>query len=93
MAGLLLLLQLHTLNDERVCEQWTLDRYFQYFCGEEQFQWAGPCEPSELVHFRHRIGEAGAERIPLSELDSENHSLTLAATKNRRRWPAHQRHG
>lgn len=63
MVGLLLLKQLHNLSDERVCEQWSLNPYFQFFCGEAQFQWGPPCEPSELVHFRHRIGEAGAERI------------------------------
>ncbi len=35
----------------------------QYFCGESHFQWRLPCEPSELVHFRNRIGERGAEKI------------------------------
>lgn len=37
--------------------------YFQFFCGETVFQWKFPCDPSDLVHFRHRIGEAGVERI------------------------------
>lgn len=27
------------------------------------FQWQFPCDPSELVHFRKRIGEAGVEKI------------------------------
>ena len=26
-------------------------------------QWGAPCEPSDLVHFRHRIGEAGVQMI------------------------------
>lgn len=37
--------------------------YYQAFCGMEHFQWQFPCNPSELVHFRKRIGEAGVERI------------------------------
>ena len=63
MAGLLLLKQLENLSDERVCEAWARDPYMQYFCGERYFQWKLPCEPSELVHFRNRIGQAGVEKI------------------------------
>lgn len=63
MAGLLLLKQLENLSDERVCEAWTRDAYMQYFCGERYFQWKLPCEPSELVHFRNRIGQEGVEKI------------------------------
>ncbi len=63
MVGLLILKQLENLSDERIVEHWTRDPYYQYFCGESHFQWRLPCEPSELVHFRHRIGESGAEKI------------------------------
>jgi IS5 family transposase len=63
MVGLLILKQLLNLSDERVVEFWTLSGYGQLFCGESQLQWGAPCEASELVHFRHRIGPDGAERI------------------------------
>jgi len=63
MVGLLLLKQLSNLSDERVVEQWRQNPYFQFFCGETQFQWGAPCEASELVHFRHRIGPKGGERV------------------------------
>lgn len=63
MVGLLLLKQLYNLSDERVVEAWSQNPYYQYFCGETQFQWGTPCEASELVHFRHRIGPGGGERI------------------------------
>lgn len=63
MVGLLLLKQLHNLSDERVVEQWTLNPYFQFFCGEREFQWGAPCAASELVHFRDRIGPGGAEKL------------------------------
>jgi IS5 family transposase len=63
MVGLLLLKQLHNLSDERVVEQWTLNPYFQFFCGEREFQWGAPCAASELVHFRDRIGPGGGEKL------------------------------
>ena len=63
MVGLLLLKQLENLSDERVVEAWVQNPYYQAFCGMEHFQWQFPCDPSELVHFRKRIGEAGVEKI------------------------------
>ena len=63
MVGLLLLKQLENLSDERVVEAWLQNPYYQSFCGMKHFQWSFPCNPSELVHFRKRIGESGAEKI------------------------------
>ena len=63
MVGLLLLKQIENLSDERVVEAWTRNPYYQAFCGMELFQWTFPCDPSELVHFRKRLGEAGMEKI------------------------------
>jgi IS5 family transposase len=63
MVGLLILKQLYNLSDERVVPAWVENPYYQYFCGEAEFQWEFPCDPSDLVHFRHRIGKEGVERI------------------------------
>jgi len=63
MVGLLLLKQIENLSDERVVEAWTKNPYYQAFCGMEYFQWEVPCDPTDLVHFRKRIGEAGVEKI------------------------------
>lgn len=63
MTGLLILKQVFNLGDETVVAEWIRDPYFQYFCGEAHFQWTQPCDPSDLVHFRKRIGEKGVERI------------------------------
>ncbi len=63
MVGLLLLKRIYNLGDETVIEQWVQNPYFQYFCGEAEFQWKPPCDPSDMVHFRKRIGEQGAEKI------------------------------
>lgn len=63
MVGLLMLKHLRNVSDESVVEQWSENIYYQYFCGETSFVSGPPCEASELVHFRHRIGEEGVELI------------------------------
>jgi IS5 family transposase len=63
MCGLLILKHLRNLSDESVVEQWSENAYYQYFCGEHEFVPAYPCNASELVHFRNRIGESGIELI------------------------------
>jgi len=63
MVGLLLLKQLENLSDERVVLQWKRNPYYQYFCGMEEFQIGLPCDSTELVKFRQRIGKEGVELI------------------------------
>ena len=63
MVSLLMLKQLSGLGDETVVEQWLQNPYWQYFSGENIFQWRFPIEPSDLVHFRKRIGIKGVEKI------------------------------
>ena len=63
MVGLLMLKHIRNVSDESVVEQWSENNYYQYFCGEVAFICGVPCEASELVHFRHRIGEKGIELI------------------------------
>ena len=63
MAALLMLKHLYNLSDERVVDRWETDPYFQYFAGEATFQWGQPCAASDLVHFRHRLGEKGIEKL------------------------------
>jgi len=63
MVGLLMLKHIRNISDESVVEQWSENIYYQYFCGESSFVPGFPCEASELVHFRNRIGEKGVELI------------------------------
>lgn len=63
MVSLLILKHIRNLSDESVVEQWSENSYYQYFSGLEKFAAAPPCEASELVHFRKRIGEGGLELI------------------------------
>ena len=63
MTGLLMLKHLRNVSDEQVVVQFTENAYYQYFCGLEAFSTSAPCASSELVYFRHRIGEEGVELI------------------------------
>jgi IS5 family transposase len=63
IVGLLILKQLYNLSDEKVTEAWVQNPYYQYFTGEIFFSWQLPFAPSDLVHFRHRIGQQGVQKI------------------------------
>ena len=63
MVGLLILKQLKDLSDEQVVIEWVQNPYFQYFCGESEFKWTIPSDPSDLTHFRNRIGKERIEKI------------------------------
>lgn len=63
MVSLLILKHIRNLSDESVVEQWSENIYYQYFSGEQFFAPKAPCEASELVHFRNRIGSQGIELI------------------------------
>ncbi|MDX2135417.1 MAG: IS5 family transposase [Saprospiraceae bacterium] len=63
MVSLLLLKHMYDLGDETVMVAWVQNPYFQYFSGMNTFQWKAPCDPSDLVHFRKRIGSEGVEKI------------------------------
>ena len=63
MVSLLMLKHIRNISDESVVEQWFENIYYQYFSGEKSYACAEPCEASELVHFRNRIGEDGIELI------------------------------
>lgn len=63
MVGLMLLKRIYNLSDEKVVDRWRENPYWQYFCGEVNFQTDKPIDPTDFVYFRERIGEEGAERL------------------------------
>lgn len=63
MVSLLLLQRLKNVSDEEVVKQWVQNPYWQWFSGMTIFNWAVPCDPTELGKFRKRIGPEGAEQI------------------------------
>ncbi len=85
MVGLLILKHIRNISDESVVEQWSENLYYQYFCGQQEFVSAEPCEASELVHFRKRIGEAGIELILKESIringdDSDDDQVSIDTT-------------
>ncbi|MDR2511239.1 MAG: transposase, partial [Bacteroidales bacterium] len=63
MVGVLMLKHLYNLGDEKIPFAWESNPYFQYFCGYSFFEHKFPCDPSDFVHFRKRIGEEGVSKI------------------------------
>jgi IS5 family transposase len=63
IVGVILLKRVFNQSDESVVERWAENPYWQYFCGETYFQHKQPFDPTELIKFRQRIGEPGAEKI------------------------------
>lgn len=61
MAALLYLKHVYALSDEDVVQRWCENPYWQHFSGERYFRHELPCDPSSLVRWRQRIGEAGCE--------------------------------
>jgi len=69
IAGVILLRRMFNLSDERAIDQWVENPYWQYFCGEVYFQHSDPFDPTELIKFRKRIGEEGAEKLLKLSID------------------------
>jgi IS5 family transposase len=63
MAGLLILKQMFNKSDEVIVEEWKQNPYYQFFTGSSHFEWDFPCDPTDLVYFRKRIGEEGVKVI------------------------------
>ena len=63
MVGLSILKHLENLSDDVLVERWSENPYYQAFTGATEFQWALPCDPSDLTYFRKRIGNDGHEKI------------------------------
>ena len=63
MVGCLMLKRIYNLGDETLAQAWIMNPYMQYFCGSSHFEHKFPCDPSDFVHFRKRIGEKGIETI------------------------------
>ncbi len=54
---------MRNLSNESLVEPWGENGHYQYFSGEKFFAAARPCDASEWVRFRHRIGEQRIELI------------------------------
>jgi len=66
------------LSDEGVVEGWCENPYWQYLSGMRYFEHEKPIDPSSMVRWRERIGEAGAEELLKQTIES---GLKLKAIK------------
>ena len=69
VAGMLLLKRIFNESDESVIDRWVENPYWQYFCGEVYFCHEPPFDRTELIKFRKRIGEEGAESLLKMSID------------------------
>ena len=69
IVGVILLKMMFNESDESVVDRWKENPYWQYFCGEVNFQHHWPFDPTELIKFRNRLGEKGMERILKISID------------------------
>ena len=85
MVGCLLLKRLYNLGDETLAESWKMNPYMQFFCGYTHFEHRFPCDPSDFVHFRKRIGKGGVQKIfaysvSLHGKDAQEHQVLSDTT-------------
>ena len=78
MVGLTYLKHSYNLSDERVCERWVENPYWQFFCGFDYLQHRLPIEPSSLTRWRERIGASGMERLLAATVEA---ALAAGAVK------------
>jgi len=60
----------HDLSDEVVVAQWVENPYWQHFSGMQFFEHEFPVHPSSMSRWRKRLGEAGAEAMLKSTIDT-----------------------
>ena len=68
MVGLSILKHMENVSDELIVQHRVQNPYDQAFCGEVEFQWSFPCDPSDMLYFRKRIGAKGFEKILASSI-------------------------
>jgi IS5 family transposase len=54
---------LYIAASQKIPFAWESNPYFLYFYGSLFFERKFPCDPSDFVHFRRRIGETEVEKI------------------------------
>ena len=69
IVGIVMLRRMYNQSDESVLDRWVENPYWQYFCGEVYFRHDFPFDRTELIKFRRRIGENGAEQILKATVD------------------------
>ena len=78
MAGLAILKHMRNLSDEKLCESWLENPYYQLFCGEAFFRHSLPLDRSSMTRWRQRMGE---EKLTVLLQESLHLATRTGATK------------
>lgn len=70
IAGLFYLQHMYGHSDETVLTMFLQSPYYQHFCGRTYFEHQLPIDPSSLVRWRKRVGEAGMEEMLLKSIEA-----------------------
>lgn len=84
MVGLHILKHIYHLSDEVVCEQYIVNPYYQYLCGEEFFQHDLRMERSSMTHWRNRVGSDSLVKLLQESLSVALKSKALKAADLKR---------
>ena len=60
----------YDLSDDVVLAQWVENPYWQHFSGRQFFEHEIPIHPSSMSRWRKRLGEAGAEAMLKTTIDT-----------------------
>lgn len=61
---------MYDVSDEEFVERWVENPYWQYFCGEQYFQYEIPFDPSSFSKWRKRFSEEDLENVFKASLKS-----------------------
>lgn len=79
VAGLLYLQHTFACSDEVLVWTGVENPYWQHFCGETYFQHEPPIDPSSLLRWRKRIGEAGMEWLLTQTIEAAKKAKVIKA--------------
>lgn len=77
MVGLHILKAMFGESDETVVHKWVQNPYWQYFCGESEFQHKLAIDFTLMGKFRKRVGKSGFEKILQSSIVVGLQTLTI----------------
>ena len=72
------------LRDEDVLLGWVENPYWQYFSGMKYFEHKLPIQPSSMIRWRNKIGDAGAEELLKQTIEAGLQLKAVKATQLKR---------
>lgn len=77
ISSLLYLKHLYALSDEDAVARWIENPSWRFLSGEGYFKHKLPCDASNPVRWRQRIGEAGCEWLPAQSIEAARRGCVI----------------